>query len=94
MIDSSAINADEQRQAVLEVLQEIGVPQAKLDNCMMEAWNKVLSLTLIMWSVEKIVEGPPGRELSLCYRWRHCRWCAHPVSADECQTLLVSRSCS
>jgi len=41
VIDSSASNADEQREAVLQVLRDIGVPQAKLDTCMVEAWNKV-----------------------------------------------------
>ena len=42
MIDSSASNADEQREAVLQVLRDIGVSQAKLDTCMVEAWNKVI----------------------------------------------------
>ncbi|KAG0567493.1 hypothetical protein KC19_7G139200 [Ceratodon purpureus] len=41
VIDSSAANADEQREAVLKVLRDIGVSQAKLDTCMVEAWNKV-----------------------------------------------------
>lgn len=42
VIDSSASNADEQREAVLKVLRDIGVSQDKLDTCMVEAWNKVI----------------------------------------------------
>jgi 50S ribosomal subunit-associated GTPase HflX len=42
VIDSSAANVDEQREAVLDVLKGIGVPKAKLESCMVEAWNKVL----------------------------------------------------
>ncbi|CAM6033876.1 unnamed protein product, partial [Sphagnum compactum] len=41
VIDSSAANVDEQREAVLDVLKGIGVPKAKLESCMVEAWNKV-----------------------------------------------------
>jgi 50S ribosomal subunit-associated GTPase HflX len=41
VIDSSAANIEEQREAVLDVLKGIGVPKAKLESCMVEAWNKV-----------------------------------------------------
>jgi 50S ribosomal subunit-associated GTPase HflX len=41
VIDGSAANVDEQREAVLDVLKGIGVPKAKLESCMVEAWNKV-----------------------------------------------------
>ena len=41
MIDSSAPNLDEQRSIVLQILQQIGVSEEKLQN-MIEVWNKVL----------------------------------------------------
>ncbi|XP_010248316.1 PREDICTED: GTP-binding protein At3g49725, chloroplastic [Nelumbo nucifera] len=40
VLDSSALNLDEQRSAVLQVLQQIGVSDEKLDN-MIEVWNKI-----------------------------------------------------
>ncbi|OVA07270.1 GTP binding domain [Macleaya cordata] len=40
VIDSSALNVDEQRSSVLQVLQQIGVSEDKLQN-MIEVWNKV-----------------------------------------------------
>ncbi|OAE18099.1 hypothetical protein AXG93_2899s1280 [Marchantia polymorpha subsp. ruderalis] len=40
VIDSSAANASEQRETVLEVLQQIGVSRHKMENCMIEVWNK------------------------------------------------------
>ncbi|KAI3712992.1 hypothetical protein L1987_71562 [Smallanthus sonchifolius] len=39
VLDSSAPNRDEQRESVLEVLQQIGVSNEKLEN-MIEVWNK------------------------------------------------------
>ena len=41
MLDSSASDLDEQRSVVLQVLQQIGVSEEKLQN-MLEVWNKVL----------------------------------------------------
>lgn len=41
MLDSSAPDLDEQRSIVLQVLQQIGVSEEKLQN-MLEVWNKVL----------------------------------------------------
>jgi 50S ribosomal subunit-associated GTPase HflX len=41
VIDSSAPNAEEQRMAVLQVLDSIGVPKEKIKNRMIEVWNKV-----------------------------------------------------
>lgn len=41
VIDSSAPNADEQRLAVLQVLESIGVSKEKMEHCMIEVWNKV-----------------------------------------------------
>lgn len=41
VIDSSAPDADEQRTAVLQVLESIGVSKEKIKDCMIEAWNKV-----------------------------------------------------
>lgn len=46
VLDSSSPNLDEQRDAVLQVLQQIGVSEAKLEN-MIEVWNKVLQLAKI-----------------------------------------------
>jgi 50S ribosomal subunit-associated GTPase HflX len=40
VIDSSAVNANEQREAVLQVLEDIGTPKQKLENCLIEVWNK------------------------------------------------------
>ncbi|ERM93915.1 GTP-binding protein At3g49725, chloroplastic isoform X1 [Amborella trichopoda] len=40
VLDSSAMNLEEQRAAVLQVLQQIGVPEVKLQN-MIEVWNKI-----------------------------------------------------
>ncbi|KAG6546934.1 hypothetical protein Mapa_011550 [Marchantia paleacea] len=40
VIDSSAANASEQRETVLEVLQQIGVSRHKMENCVIEVWNK------------------------------------------------------
>ncbi|KAF9621516.1 hypothetical protein IFM89_022534 [Coptis chinensis] len=40
VIDSSAVDLEEQRSSVLEVLQQIGVPKEKLQN-MIEVWNKI-----------------------------------------------------
>jgi len=40
VLDSSAPNLDEQRATVLEVLQQIGVSEEKIQN-MIEVWNKV-----------------------------------------------------
>lgn len=40
VLDSSAPNLGEQRQAVLDVLQQIGVPEKKIQ-AMIEVWNKV-----------------------------------------------------
>ncbi|KAI3903454.1 hypothetical protein MKW98_032108 [Papaver atlanticum] len=40
VIDSSALNVEDQRSSVLQVLQQIGVSDAKLQN-MIEVWNKV-----------------------------------------------------
>lgn len=45
VLDSSAPNIDEHRETVLQVLQQIGVSEEKLQN-MVEVWNKVLSLSL------------------------------------------------
>lgn len=42
VLDSSALNLDEQRSSVLQVLQQIGVSEEKLQN-MIEVWNKVMS---------------------------------------------------
>ena len=41
VIDSSAANAEEQRLAVLQVLDSIGVSKEKIMNRMIEVWNKV-----------------------------------------------------
>lgn len=41
VLDSSAPNLDEHRSSVLQVLEQIGVSQEKLQN-MIEVWNKVL----------------------------------------------------
>lgn len=41
VIDSSAPNAEEQRLAVLKVLESIGVSKEKIRHCMIEVWNKV-----------------------------------------------------
>ncbi|CAK9184119.1 unnamed protein product [Ilex paraguariensis] len=40
VLDSSAPNLDEQRQTVLQVLEQIGVSKGKLQN-MIEVWNKI-----------------------------------------------------
>ncbi|PIA25274.1 hypothetical protein AQUCO_12000018v1, partial [Aquilegia coerulea] len=40
VMDSSAINLEDQRSSVLEVLQQIGVSEEKLQN-MIEVWNKI-----------------------------------------------------
>lgn len=40
VLDSSAPNRDEQRESVLQVLQQIGVSSEKLEN-MIEVWNKI-----------------------------------------------------
>lgn len=40
VLDSSAPNRDEQRESVLQVLQQIGVSEKKLQN-MIEVWNKI-----------------------------------------------------
>ncbi|KAK9097103.1 hypothetical protein Sjap_022600 [Stephania japonica] len=40
VLDSSAENLEEQRSSVLQVLQQIGVPEDKLQN-MIEVWNKI-----------------------------------------------------
>ncbi|KAI9089374.1 hypothetical protein K1719_029653 [Acacia pycnantha] len=40
VVDSSAPNLDEHRSTVLQVLQQIGVPEEKLQN-MIEVWNKI-----------------------------------------------------
>lgn len=57
VIDSSASNADEQREAVLQVLRDIGVPQAKLDTCMVEAWNKVIFDRLLLFHQKMYEHG-------------------------------------
>lgn len=41
VIDSSAPNAEEQRMAVMQVLESIGVSKEKIRDCMIEVWNKV-----------------------------------------------------
>lgn len=41
VLDSSAPNLEEQRQAVLDVLQRIGVSGKKIQD-MIEVWNKVI----------------------------------------------------
>lgn len=43
VLDSSAPNRDEQRESVLQVLQQIGVSDEKLQN-MIEVWNKVVKV--------------------------------------------------
>ncbi|KAL3700333.1 hypothetical protein R1sor_018355 [Riccia sorocarpa] len=53
VIDSSAANANEQRETVLDVLRKIGVSRYKMENCLMEVWNK------IDLSGEEIVIHPP-----------------------------------
>lgn len=40
VLDSSASNLEEHRSTVLQVLQQIGVSQEKINN-MIEVWNKV-----------------------------------------------------
>lgn len=40
VLDSSASNLEEHRSTVLQVLQQIGVSQEKI-NSMIEVWNKV-----------------------------------------------------
>lgn len=40
VLDSSAPNLEEHRSTVLQVLQQIGVSQEKINN-MIEVWNKV-----------------------------------------------------
>lgn len=40
VLDSSAPNLDEHREAVMQVLEKLGVSQEKLQN-MIEVWNKV-----------------------------------------------------
>ncbi|CAM6102333.1 unnamed protein product [Calypogeia fissa] len=40
VIDSSAPNASEQRETVLQVLEGIGTPKHKLQNYLLEVWNK------------------------------------------------------
>ncbi|CAM8985166.1 unnamed protein product [Rhodiola kirilowii] len=40
VLDSSAPNLDEHRSTVLQVLQQIGVPEEKINN-MIEVWNKI-----------------------------------------------------
>ncbi|KAL5988314.1 hypothetical protein ACLOJK_036077 [Asimina triloba] len=40
VLDSSAFNLEEQRSTVIQVLQQIGVPEEKLQN-MIEVWNKI-----------------------------------------------------
>lgn len=42
MLDSTAPNLDEHRSTVLQVLQQIGVPDEKIKN-MIEVWNKVIT---------------------------------------------------
>eukprot|EP00268_Persea_americana_P026016 TRINITY_DN2536_c0_g1_i6.p1 TRINITY_DN2536_c0_g1~~TRINITY_DN2536_c0_g1_i6.p1 ORF type:complete len:522 (-),score=100.19 TRINITY_DN2536_c0_g1_i6:1240-2622(-) len=51
VLDSSALNLDEQRSSVLQVLQQIGVSEEKLQN-MIEVWNKVM-LFLLPFSLFK-----------------------------------------
>ncbi|KAI5067597.1 hypothetical protein GOP47_0018125 [Adiantum capillus-veneris] len=41
VIDSSAPNAEEQRLAVLQALESIGVTKEKMQQCMIEVWNKI-----------------------------------------------------
>lgn len=40
VLDASAPNLEEHRSTVLQVLQQIGVPEDKIEN-MIEVWNKV-----------------------------------------------------
>ncbi|KAJ4965581.1 hypothetical protein NE237_017430 [Protea cynaroides] len=54
VLDSTAVNLDEQRSIVLEVLQQIGVSEDKLQN-MIEVWNKVDLL-----EKETGADGSPG----------------------------------
>lgn len=55
VLDSSAANLEEQRQAVLDVLRQIGVSDKNVQD-MIEVWNKVLgSLSLPILSPSLIV---------------------------------------
>ncbi len=42
VIDNIVSNVDEHQEAILDVFKGIGVPHAKLESCMVEAWNKIL----------------------------------------------------
>lgn len=44
VLDSSASNLEEHRSTVLQVLQQLGVSQEKI-NSMIEVWNKVSTET-------------------------------------------------
>lgn len=54
VLDSSAPNRDEQRESVLEVLQQIGVSNEKLEN-MIEVGNKVLKLKISLYPSTPII---------------------------------------
>ncbi|XP_077216108.1 GTP-binding protein, HflX isoform X2 [Tasmannia lanceolata] len=56
VLDSSAFNLDEQRSVVLQVLQQIGVSEEKLQN-MIEVWNKVDLLEKKTGADELLDEG-------------------------------------
>ncbi|KAI3958846.1 hypothetical protein MKX01_023522 [Papaver californicum] len=60
VIDSSALNVEDQRASVLQVLQQIGVSDAKLQN-MIEVWNKV-DLRKEEDDKDKFVEGENDEE--------------------------------
>lgn len=48
VLDASAPNLEEHRSTVLQVLQQIGVPEDKIEN-MIEVWNKVNKHILIFF---------------------------------------------
>ncbi|KAK1300310.1 GTP-binding protein [Acorus calamus] len=55
VLDSSAPNLDDQRSSVLQVLQQIGVSEDKLEN-MIEVWNKIDLLEKTSGADEKVDE--------------------------------------
>jgi 50S ribosomal subunit-associated GTPase HflX len=54
VVDSTAPNLEEHRTTVLQVLQQIGVSQEKLQN-MIEVWNKVKQFIISPYQNAKII---------------------------------------
>lgn len=66
VLDSSAPNRDEQKESVLQVLQQIGVSEEKLQN-MIEVWNKIdleHDETAVSEQIEEEVDGKSDDWLS------------------------------